>query len=103
MAATYRSLLDFDWPMLVLACAICALGILQIFSATHDTKWSDAWWKQIVWLAAALACMWIITLIDYHSLLGQVPALYIGSIVTLAATFAVGTKIFGSRRWIGTG
>ena len=101
--AAYRSIRDLDWPMLILACAICSLGVLQIFSATHDTKWSDAWWKQIIWIIAALVIMWITTLIDYHTLLGQVPTFYILSVLTLIATFAVGTKIFGSRRWIGTG
>jgi len=103
LMASYRSLRDFDWPMLILACAICSLGVLQIFSATHDTKWSDAWWKQVVWIVAAFAVMWVATLIDYHTLLGQVPLLYGVSVLTLIATFAVGTKIFGSRRWIGTG
>jgi hypothetical protein len=30
----HRSLRDLDWLMIVLVCAICALGVLQIFSAT---------------------------------------------------------------------
>lgn len=101
--ARYRSLRDFDWPMFILALAICALGVLQIFSATHDTKWSDAWWKQIIYIFCGVVIMWIATLIDYHTLLSQVPAFYIISVASLIATFIVGTKIFGSRRWIGYG
>jgi rod shape determining protein RodA len=101
--ARYRSLRDFDWPMFILALAICALGVLQIFSATHDTKWSDAWWKQIVYIFCGVVIMWIATLIDYHTLLSQVPVFYIISVASLIATFIVGTKIFGSRRWIGYG
>ena len=101
--ASYRSLRDFDWTMFVLAFTICGMGVLQIYSATHDTAWRDAWWKQIVWIIAATILMWIITLIDYHTLLSHVPAMYIISIVTLVATFAVGQKVFGSRRWIGRG
>lgn len=101
--ATYRSIRDFDWPMFILALAICSLGVLQIFSATHDSKWGDAWWKQVVYIAVAVAIMWIATLIDYHTLLAQVPVMYSVSLVTLVATFLVGTKIFGSRRWIGYG
>ncbi len=99
----YRSLRDFDWPMFILALAICSMGVLQIFSATHDTKWSDAWWKQVMWIVIAVAVMWVATLIDYHTLLAQVPAMYAVSVVTLIATFAFGTKVFGSRRWIGYG
>ena len=41
-------------------------------------------------------------LIDYHTLLGQVPVLYALSVATLMATYAVGMTAFGSRRWIGT-
>ena len=101
--ASYRSLRDFDWTMFLLAFTICGLGVLQIFSATHDTIWRDAWWKQIIWVFAAAILMWIITLIDYHTLLGQVPLFYVLSIATLIATFIVGDKVFGSRRWIGYG
>jgi len=98
----YRSLRDYDWLMLVLSFAICALGVLQIFSATHETHYSDAWWKQVIWIVAGFAAFWIATLIDYHTLLGQVPILYGLSVATLIATYAIGMTAFGSRRWIGT-
>jgi rod shape determining protein RodA len=98
----YRSVREFDWLMLVLSSAICALGVLQIFSATHDTHYSDAWWKQVIWILAGFVAMWITTLIDYHTLLGQVPILYGLSVTTLIATYVLGMSAFGSRRWIGT-
>ncbi|HYZ83236.1 MAG TPA: rod shape-determining protein RodA [Bryobacteraceae bacterium] len=99
--ATYRSIRDFvDWPMLLLALAISALGILQIYSATHDTIWRDAWWKQIVWIGGGLFLFWLVSLIDYHSLLSHIYWLYGGSVVLLVAVFVVGAKVFGSKRWI---
>lgn len=98
--AHHLSLRDLDWPLLVVALLICGLGVLQIFSATHGTKWEDAWWKQILFIILGLALMFIVSSIDYHSLLGQVPLMYIGSVLTLIAVFLVGTKVFGSRRWI---
>ena len=52
MASTYKSIRDIDWPLLLITLAISGVGILQIYSATHETKWRDAWWKQIVWVAA---------------------------------------------------
>jgi rod shape determining protein RodA len=88
--------------MIVLAFAICALGVLQIFSATHDTDASSVWWKQVVWIVAGFILMWIATLIDYHTLLAQVPILYVASVVTLAATYAIGMTAYHSTRWIGT-
>jgi len=99
---SYRTLRDFDWPMMVLIGAICSLGVLQIFSATHDTGWSGAWWKQVVWIVAGFVAMWIATIIDYHTLIGQVPLLYTLSVITLVGTYAFGMSAFHSRRWIVT-
>src|SRR5947209_8456230 len=101
--ASYRSIRDLDWPLLLITLAICGLGVLQIYSATHDTIWRDAWWKQIVFIGVGLVLLWIVTNIDYHTLLGQVYPLYAISVVTLIAVFLVGSKVFGSRRWIPIG
>jgi rod shape determining protein RodA len=98
----HRSIRDLDWLMVALVCAICGLGVLQIFSATYDTRYADAWWKQVIWVLAGFVAMWIATLIDYHTLLGQVPVLYVLSVLTLLATYILGMSAFGSRRWIGT-
>ncbi|MCX6608453.1 MAG: rod shape-determining protein RodA [Acidobacteria bacterium] len=97
---SYRTLRDLDWALLILSLLICGLGVLQIFSATQGTKWQNAWWKQVVWVLAGLLLMWLISSIDYHTLLGQVPVLYAGMVVLLLLTFVVGSKIFGARRWI---
>jgi rod shape determining protein RodA len=98
--ARYRSFRDIDWPLLLIALIICAMGVLQIYSATHDTRWHDAWWKQLLWVGIALGIMWVVMSIDYHTLLGQVPILYAISLTALIATMAVGRLAFGSRRWI---
>jgi rod shape determining protein RodA len=99
----YRSIRDLDWPLLLIALSICALGVLQIYSATHETIWKDAWWKQIIWIAAGVVLLWVVTNIDYHTLLGQVYVFYGLSIVTLISVFVIGAKVFGSRRWIPVG
>ena len=77
----HRSIRDFDWALLIVALGICGLGVLQIFSATRDTIWRDAWWKQIIYIAVALLSpCGSISRIDYHTLLGQVPVLYVLSV-----------------------
>jgi rod shape determining protein RodA len=98
--ARYRSFRDVDWPLMIITLIICALGVLQIYSATHDTRWHDAWWKQVIWVVVAMGLMWVVTSIDYHTLLGQVPVLYTISVAALLATFAIGKLVFGSRRWV---
>jgi rod shape determining protein RodA len=96
----YFSLRDLDWLLVITAIFISALGVLQIYSATYDTQWKGAWWKQIVFVTVGLVLMWLMASVDYHSLMGRVPVLYLLSIATLLAVLLVGTKVFGSRRWI---
>jgi len=96
----YRSFREMDWPLVGITLAICALGVLQIYSSTHGTKFEDAWWKQIVWIILGLGLMWAAASVDYHTLLGQVPLLYGISVATLFVTVAAGKLVFGSRRWV---
>ncbi len=99
----YRSIRGLDWGLILIAVAICALGILQIYSATLDTAWRSAWWKQILYLVVGLGAMWLMTRIDYHTLLGQVPVLYGASLALLVLTPLVGRLVWGSKRWIPMG
>jgi len=96
----YFSFRDLDWPLIIIALLISALGVLQIFSATHDTQWQSAWWKQIIFIGGGLVIMWVMASIDYHSLMGKAPVMYGISLALLVTVLAVGSKIFGSRRWI---
>lgn len=98
--ARYLSRRDIDWPLMLITLLICAVGILQIFSATRDTIWQDAWWKQVLYVFLGLFLMWIIMVVDYHTLLHHVPLMYILSVLALAGTFVIGKQVFGSRRWI---
>jgi rod shape determining protein RodA len=98
--ARYRSYRDLDWPLLLVTLTLCALGVLQIYSATRDTHWQDAWWKQLIWIGIALGLMWVVTSIDYHTLLSQIPLLYTISVGSLVGVLLIGRLVFGSRRWI---
>ncbi len=98
--ARYRSFRDLDWPLFIISLVISMLGVMQIYSATHGTRWQSAWWKQIVWILIGLGLMWIATSVDYHTLLGQVPILYVLSVAGLLATVAVGKVVYSGRRWI---
>ena len=99
----YRTLRDLDWPLVVVTLALCGLGILQIYSATIDTRWEGAWWKQLTWVSTGFVMMWVVSMMDYHALMGRVLYLYGACIVLLIATLVIGNKVFGSTRWIGYG
>lgn len=97
---TQFSLRDLDWVIITVTLILCSLGVLQIYSATIDTVWEDAWWKQIVYVGMGLFLMWIFSQIDYHSLLHRVPLLYGLSILGLIAVFIIGRSAMGAKRWI---
>ncbi len=91
---------DFDWPMVLVLIVVCALGVLQIFSATHDTIWQGAWWKQILYIASGFLLMWLTARFDYHTLVGKAYPAYFISIALLLVVLLIGKRAFGSTRWI---
>ena len=98
--ARYRSIRDLDWPLLLNTLFICSVGILQIYSAAHDTVWYNAWWKQAVYVIVGFGVMWMVARIDYHNLLNRAFIFYVLSLVGLVLVLTVGQQAFGSRRWI---
>src|SRR5262249_33439568 len=96
----YLSRRDIDWTLLLVTMVICAVGILQIYSATRDTDYTSAWWKQGVYIAGGLLFMWIAMTVDYHGMLQWVWPLYGLSVVALLVTGLVGQRAYGSTRWI---
>jgi rod shape determining protein RodA len=102
----YLSLRDIDWTLLVIVLVLCGFGVLQIYSATMDTTYHSAWWKQILYVACGLFLMWLALALDYHTILHYVPMMYIASVMALLASKVLGATVFGAKRWIpipGTG
>ncbi len=95
-----RWLRDLDWLMMLIALALCGLGVLQIYSATQETKFLNVWWRQIMYIVIGLLLMWLVCTVDYHTLLGQVPWLYVVTVLMLLVVTALGAKLGGARRWI---
>src|SRR5579872_1813542 len=96
----HLSLRDIDWTLLLVVLLICAVGVVQIYSATLGTDSHSSWWKQILYIFGGLVLMWIVLSIDYHSLLHHVPMMYILGVVALLGTYVAGEQAFGSKRWI---
>jgi rod shape determining protein RodA len=91
---------DIDWTLLLIVLMICAVGVLQIYSATLGTESHSVWWKQILYIASGLVLMMMVVPSDYHGFLHHVPLMYITGTIALLGTFLVGDAAFGSRRWI---
>ncbi len=99
--SSYRSFRDLDWGLLAIALTICSIGVLQIYSATHEFPvWTNSWWKQVLYITLGLVLMWFIASVDYHTLLGQIPVIYLTTVLLLAVVLVSGKSIGGARRWI---
>jgi len=96
----YVSFRDFDWLLMGFVMAICALGVLQIHSATEHTKFAGAHIKQIYWIVAGLGAMVLVSLLNYQALLEQIHWVYIVSLTSLIAVLLFGQTYLGARRWI---
>ena len=96
----YASYRDFDWVLLFFVLVISFIGVLQIYSATFNSKFAGAHVKQIYWVIGGLAMMFLISLISYETLLEYSRWMYIAAASSLLAVLVVGQRYMGARRWI---
>ena len=100
---TLRSLRDLDWTLLILTLVLCSIGVLQIYSATQSTDQSDRWWKQAAYIAVGLIVFYLVSQIDYHTLVGQSPLMYIIFGIVLVSLLILSKVVLGAKRWISLG
>ena len=91
---------DYDWWLLAIVAAICALGVIEIYSATHGSVLVGMHTRQIRWIIIGTVLMFIFSRLDYHVILDQAPILYIVGILALTAGLLFGHRRFGAQRWI---
>jgi len=91
---------DYDWWLIAIVVAICGVGVLEIWSATHASGFAGMQWKQVWWIVMGFAGMLLLSRLDYHSLLDKAPILYLLGLLALVAVLAVGHTRFGAKRWL---
>src|SRR5271154_2469971 len=94
---------DFDWTLLAIVAAISGLGVLEIYSSTHASGMAGMQWKQLMWIGIGVAGMFLISRIDYHTLLDQAPMLYVCGVASLLVVLVIGYSRLGAIRWISLG
>ncbi len=99
----YVSFRDFDWVLLALVLIICALGIVEIYSATLATKFAGVHIKQIYWVLGGVGLMFLVSVVNYSALINRVPVMYAIAIASLLAVELFGKKYLGARRWVQVG
>src|SRR5437879_2320624 len=91
---------DFDWTLLTFVLILCALGVVEIRSATVHTKFAGVHIKQLYWIAGGLAGMFAVSVLNYQMLLERVHWMYIGAVASLMTVLVFGQKYLGARRWV---
>src|SRR5260370_2444311 len=91
---------DFDWLLLSFVLIICALGVVEIRSATLHTKFAGVHIKQLYWIAGGLAGMFAVRVLNYQMLLERVHWMYIGAVASLMTVLVFGQKELGDGGWV---
>ena len=92
-----------DWPLVVVMLAICGVGLLNLYSATHGTKHQAKFDQQVKWMIAGLITFVVTTVIDYRALVRVAWFGLIAAIVLLIAVKVIGVIGKGSYRWFNLG
>jgi rod shape determining protein RodA len=100
-----RLLAHVEWPLLVLALLVSAVGIVTILSATHHTErlLSPYVIRQTTFAGLGLVLMVVAIGIDYRSLNRYAYALYGAVIAALLLVPLIGVSGGGARRWLSVG
>lgn len=98
-----------DMVLVGATAAITALGVLMVYSTTRiplgvaGENPASEMNKQAVFAAVGVAAFLGTVFFDYRRYLSWAPALYVGSLLLLLATLAIGRKTLGATSWIQVG
>jgi rod shape determining protein RodA len=98
-----RLLTHFEWLMPLFAIAVCALGIVTVYSATHAPGTegpSPLAIRQLLWFTGGCVGMLLVLAFDYRRLDRYAYLVYGAVVVALVLVPLVGRVAGGSRRWI---
>ncbi|HEY0252647.1 MAG TPA: FtsW/RodA/SpoVE family cell cycle protein, partial [Kofleriaceae bacterium] len=57
-----------DWPLIVTMLALCAIGLLNLYSATRGVRHHHKFDTQVQWMIVGAVGFLIVTVIDYRAI-----------------------------------
>ncbi len=92
---------NFDWTLLALVLFLCAIGIVNIYSAGFNASETQIpfYLKQLQWIVLGLIVMMIAFFIDYRFIIKGAYILYGISVALLVLVYIYGFTMRGSQRW----
>jgi rod shape determining protein RodA len=92
-----------DWALVFALAALCALGVVMIYSTTADPTraTSRLYITQLYAIVLGLFAMVFMLTLDYRTFTDKSHLIYIGMLALLIYVLFLGTVQMGARRWIG--
>ena len=100
-----RLITNFDWTLLGIVLAICAIGVVNIFSASasYTLAGTPYYIKQFYWIISGLILVVLVCSIDYHLMEDVAYWFYALLCVLLIVVLVVGKTSMGATRWLHLG
>lgn len=97
-----RKILYLNWSLLLLVCAVVALGIMQLYSVAGGswTPWAE---PQLKRFGMGLAVMLVVAMVPIWLWRNTSALLFGGSVILLVVVEFFGTVGMGAQRWIDLG
>ncbi len=99
-----NTIFKYDWFLLALVLAICAISILMVATATSGTTGTSIVTKysmlQLLWVGVGLVAMTFVSIIDYRFYAEKYKWFYWGNIAVLFLLLVLGTATRGTVGWI---
>jgi rod shape determining protein RodA len=89
-----------DWALVVAILALCALGVLMIYSATASRAASRLYITQLYAIVIGIGALVFTLTLDYRAFTDKSHLIYIGLLALLLYVMFFGTVQMGARRWI---
>jgi len=94
-----------DWPLILTVLVICAIGLLNLYSATRGTRHHAKFDTQVQWMIVGAIGFTVATVIDYRALVRLAWIGLGGAILLLVVVKLLGEDAHGkgSYRWLNIG
>jgi rod shape determining protein RodA len=94
-----------DWPLLLIALVLCAVGLLNVYSGTrvHGVPGTALVTRQFVWILLGVAAFFAVYLLSDGFIEEASNGFYLGMLLLLVGVLLAGRVRGGAQRWIAIG
>lgn len=92
-----KILKNIEWGILICCMILLCIGLVALFSATHDDDYNE-FTKQVIWILISIPIMIVVVFVDYNFITRISPILYGLVMVALIAVLFT-EPIHGASSW----